>query len=383
MKYRILFAVTNDLIHDRRMFRICNTLAESGADVTLVGRKFRTSGGFNPERFKGKRLSCFFNKGLIFYAEYNVRLFFYLLFRPFDILCACDLDTALPVTLVSTLKKKKCVYDAHEYFTEVPELTGRSLVKAVWELIARITIPRFDLQYTVGEELALIMGKKYDVFFHVIRNIPFDAVPIPSTEVKTSKRNILFYQGALNIGRGLEALLEAMKHLPDWECKIAGEGDITDKLKTLAKEYDISDRVKFLGWIHSKDLPSLMHESKLGINLREAGSLNDYYSLPNKFFDFIHAGLPSINMKYPEYERVCTMYPCALLIDHVSVEEILPAINRIETEAGLYESMVNACRQASMKFTWEKEGRKLVLLYEQLVPGNGEKGTRTNGNHTQ
>src|SRR6187549_3606848 len=98
-KKRIVFAVTNDLTYDRRMFRICTALAQAGMDVLLVGRRRRNSLIFKPAHFKAKRFSCFFNKGLLFYAEYNIRLFFVLLSTPFEIACACDLDTALAIRL--------------------------------------------------------------------------------------------------------------------------------------------------------------------------------------------------------------------------------------------------------------------------------------------
>ncbi len=364
---RIIFTVTNDLTFDRRMFRICTTLAEADAEVILVGRKLKESLSFVPAKFKTKRLNCFFRKGPLFYAEYNVRLFIYLLTTQFDIACACDLDTALAVRLASAMKGKIAVYDAHEYFTEVPELTGRPVIRNFWDFIAKVTIPGFDLRYTVGEELAALMGKKYDSLFHVIRNIPSENQRNSEPKKIENLQNILLYQGALNLGRGLEATLEAMKNLPQWEFWLAGEGDIADRLKSLAKQYGIENRIKFLGWIFSYDLPALMQNAKLGINLREAGSLNDYYSLPNKFFDFIHAGLPSINMNYPEYARVCAAFPCAILIDKVSSGEIVKAIHDIENNPGEYNKMVEACHFASLEFTWLHESNKLISLYNEVI----------------
>ncbi len=364
---RIIFTVTNDLTYDRRMFRICSTLAEAGAEVTLVGRRLRKSIAFNPGLFKTKRIKCFFHKGSLFYAEYNFRLFFYLLLARFDVVCACDLDTALPVRLSSAMKGKIAVYDAHEFFTEVPELAGRSFIRGIWEFIGKITIPGFDLRYTVGEELAALMGKKYNTPFSVIRNIPSSTQSIPHEHTDEEKSNILLYQGALNVGRGLEAILEAIQNLPFWELWLAGEGDITNKLKELAVKYGIEHRVKFLGWVFSHDLPALMNQAKLGINLREAGSLNDYYSLPNKFFDFIHAGLPAINMNYPEYKRVCSQFPCSFLIDHVSAKEIENAIHRIENNPDEYSRMTQACHNASLEFTWVHESNKLLSLYNEVI----------------
>lgn len=364
---RIVFAVTNDLTYDRRMFRICATLAESGAVVTLIGRRFRDSDDFTPGLFQGKRLKCFFNRGPLFYAEYNLRLFFFLLFTHFDIACACDLDTALPVRMAAGMKAKLTVYDAHEYFTEVPELIGRNFIKKIWDGIGLMTIPGFDLRYTVGEELATIMSKRYKAFFHVIRNIPSYVQHKDDTNRERTTDKILLYQGALNVGRGLEASVQAMTELPEWEFWMAGEGDITSNLRQLAKTLQIDDRVKFLGWVYSHDLPALMEKARIGINLREEGSLNDYYSLPNKFFDFIHAGLPSINMRYPEYVRICERFPCAILIDEVSPSVIAEAVRSLDQNEALYKVMVDVCHDAAMEFSWIHEGNKLITLYNDLL----------------
>src|SRR5690349_23720483 len=154
------------------MYRICNTLAEAGFDVTLIGRNLPSSEPFPAKKFKGVRLTCWFHKGLLFYAEYNIRLFFWLLMHKYSIACACDLDTALPVRFASWIKRRKTVYDAHEYFTEVPEITSRPFIKSIWSGIANVTIRGFDLRYTVGSCLAKLMGEKYKVPFDVIRNIP-------------------------------------------------------------------------------------------------------------------------------------------------------------------------------------------------------------------
>lgn len=363
---QIICTVTNDLTYDRRMARICTTLAEASADVTLVGRHLSSSIPFSPGSFKGKRLRCFFNKGFLFYAEYNTRLLWYLLFAKYDIACACDLDTALPVRLAGWLRRKKTVYDAHEYFTEVPEIVNRPLHKAIWAWIANRTIKGFDLRYTVGHHLAKIMSEKYSVPFDVIRNIPSFRQTQSKEDGISNSQKILLYQGAINVGRGLEEIIRTMLSLAEWEFWLAGEGDITEELQQLARQLKVEDRVKLLGWVAPEDLPGLMRKATIGINLREAGSMNDYYSLPNKFFDFIHARLPSIHMNYPEYREVIDQYPCALLIEEVSQMEIATALQKLNSDTELTEKMKAACASASAAFTWEREGEKLISLYRQL-----------------
>jgi hypothetical protein len=110
---KIVFTVTTDLTYDQRMIRICTSLANAGYDVMLVGRKMKASLPLTVQPFKQKRLFCFFEKGKLFYAEYNIRLFFYLLFKQMDCISAIDLDSILPCYFISRIKKITRVYDAH------------------------------------------------------------------------------------------------------------------------------------------------------------------------------------------------------------------------------------------------------------------------------
>ena len=148
---RILFTVTNDLTCDQRMQRICASLSGDGYEVVLAGRRLGSSGPLLPFPFRQKRIFCIFTAGFLFYAEYNIRLFFWLLFQKADILCAIDLDTILPVFLVSGLLQKTRVYDAHELFTEQKEIITRPLIHRCWLGIEKFLVPRFLNGYTVND----------------------------------------------------------------------------------------------------------------------------------------------------------------------------------------------------------------------------------------
>ena len=102
---KIYFTVTTDLTYDQRMIRICSSLAVAGYQVVLVGRKLKSSLPLVEKPYSTKRILCFFEKGKLFYAEYNIRLFFFLLFKKMDCICAIDLDTILPCYYISVVKK--------------------------------------------------------------------------------------------------------------------------------------------------------------------------------------------------------------------------------------------------------------------------------------
>ena len=187
---RLVFTVTNDLSYDQRMQRICTSLATAGYNVLLVGRKMKNSVELKQEAFQQKRLNCFFNKGFLFYAEYNLRLFFFLLFIKMNAVCAIDLDTVFPCYFVSVLRRKKRVYDAHELFTEMKEVITRSSVKKIWLNIEKYAVPKFKYGYTVSYSIADEFKKRYNVAYGIIRNLPYKK-NLYSTTLKHQTKNFI------------------------------------------------------------------------------------------------------------------------------------------------------------------------------------------------
>ena len=280
----IFFTVTNDLSYDQRMQRICGTLASNGHEVTLVGRILSGSIPLEDKPYKQLRLKCIFQKGFVFYAEYNLRLFCFLLFAQYDVVCSIDLDSLPAGCLATLIRRKKRVFDAHEYFTEVPEVVNRPFVRAFWGMVAKLYLPFYRHAYTVGPALARIFETKYRIKFAVVRNVPLLMENRPNNSDPSDKK-IILYQGALNEGSGIEAMLEAMQHLDKIEFVLAGEGDLSLLLREKTKKLGLTDRVVFLGYVKPSELKALTSQAWLGLNLLENRGLSYFYSRdwPSKF----------------------------------------------------------------------------------------------------
>ncbi len=368
MKNRIFFTVTNDLTYDQRMIRICGSLAAAGYSVRLIGRKQASSIPLLQRDFQQVRLPCFFQKGISFYAEYNIRLFFYLLFHTADIYCAIDLDTILPNLLVSRIKGKQRVYDAHEYFTEVPEVVRRPTVKRFWEKIAHWSIPQFKHCYTVASELGHLMTEAYGPIFKVIRN-----VPIPSERVARPQLDqtfTLLYQGVLNEGRGLEVAIKAMKGLPGAQLWLAGEGDLSAALRSLVKQENLEGQVHFLGYLRPAALREITLQAHLGLNLLENKGLSYYYSLANKAFDYIQAGLPSVHMNFPAYLGLQHQYDVFCLLEELSVDALVSSVKYLQEDKSRYQQLQQNCLSARTKLNWKQEEKILLSFYQDIFDTN-------------
>ena len=364
-KKRIVCTVTNDLNFDQRMIRICTSLTYAGYEVLLIGRQVPQSIPLKKEPFQQKRFSCFFNRGKFFYLEYNVRLFFFLLFTKADGICAIDLDTLLAGFLASKLSGKKLVYDAHEYYTEVPELVHRTREKRIWEFVADWLIPKVKYAYTVCDSLAVIFKQKYGTPFEVIRNLPLQQTADVAVE-RIRRPAILLYQGALNDGRGIEQSIRLLTRLKNVELHLAGEGDLSADLRALTESLQLGERVKFLGRVSPEELKKRTPLATIGLNLLENKGLNYYYSLANKCFDYIQAELPAIHMNFPEYQKINAQYEVSVLIDDLSEENLGAAIEKLLGDSVLYDRLKKNCEQARGALIWENEAKKLIDFYDRV-----------------
>ncbi|MCX6352543.1 MAG: glycosyltransferase [Bacteroidetes bacterium] len=357
---KIVFTVINDLTYDQRMNRICGSLASAGYHVLLVGRKLEKSLPLQEKTFQQKRLKCLFNKGKLFYVEYNLRLFFFLFFYRADIYSAVDLDTIMPNLFAAKIKGKKLVYDAHEYFTEVPEVVHRPMVKKVWEWVARFAIPNADLCYTASQSIAKEFADIYHKSFDVIRNVPLLKEEIH----EENEEHFILYQGALNMGRGLEQLIITMKEIP-LKLVLAGEGDLSKKLRVLVKKNHLDDKVKFVGYVKPEELKALTQKAFIGYNLLENLGKSYYFSLANKFFDYMHAGVPSLCNNFPEYVAINTKYEVSVLTE-LNKESIVKAVIKLTEDKNLYQTLSKNCKLAALEFNWQREEKTLIQLYYDL-----------------
>ncbi len=360
--HHIYFTVTNDLTYDQRMHRICSSLSENGYNVTLVGRKLNNSIPISNRSYDQKRIKCIFNSGFLFYAEYNLRLFFFLLFKKMDAICAIDLDTILPCLLISKIKSIPRIYDAHEYFTEMKEVRTRPLIHKFWSFIERVTVPHFKHAYTVSDGLAEAFKKKYDIHFRTVRNLP---VLHPIQNIKVANP-YLFFGGAVNEARGLEYLIPAMRQI---NCKliIVGDGNYMATLKDDVKNFGVTDKIDIKGMLPPSELRIYAEKATLGIGLAEKEGINQYWALSNKFSEYIHAGLPQITMNYPEYEKINKRFKVAVLIDNLDEVQIASQINKLLLNETLLKQMRDNCLKAREIYNWQTEEKELLSLYKTII----------------
>jgi glycosyltransferase involved in cell wall biosynthesis len=356
----IIIAVTNDLVTDRRVAKVAETLHNAGHSITLVGRILPTGSPIN-RVYKTKRFNLLFNKGALFYANYNIRLFFYLIFKKFDIIISNDLDTLLASYIASKIKNKNIIYDSHEYFTEVPELINRKFQQRIWLLIEKLILPKLKYTYTVSQSIADEYNKKYGTDFKVIRNLPNKTQP-----AGIEKQKVIIYQGALNIGRGIEFMIETMQYLSDYKLWIAGTGDIDNSLKKLANNLNLNNKVVFLGRLTPEKLYNYTCKAMLGLSLEEDLGKNYRFALPNKLFDYIQARIPVLVSDLPEMKKIVNEYNTGEILQSRKPADVALQIKNMLDNKSKYNNFIQNCNIAAEQLCWENEKKILLKIINNI-----------------
>ncbi len=366
---KVVLSVTNDLYTDPRVDKVCNFLTRNGFDVTLVGRRYGDSATLAPRAYKTHRLRLLFRKGAFFYAEYNIRLFFYLLFHHFDLFVANDLDTLLPNFLISKLKRKRLVYDSHEYFCGELSIADRPFVKRVWKSIERFCFPKLKDVITVSQSIVDQYEQEYGIRPHLVRNIPPKATP-PVTETRVSlqlpeDKTIIILQGnGINEGRGGEELVEAMPFVDDRAMLlVVGNGTVIPQLKNRVKELQLEHRVRFVPRMTPEMLFNYTYLADIGIALDRDLSMNLRFSLPNKLFEYIKAGTPVVVSNLVERARIVGQYRVGLIVEDFQAENIAEKINKLVNDKQLYNDLKANCKLAAEDLCWENEEKVLEEIY--------------------
>jgi len=367
----LIVSVTNDLTSDQRVHKICTTLQNMGFNILLIGRKLKNSKPLK-RNYQTLRMHLWFKKGFLFYANYNLALFFKLLFLKKNVLLANDLDTLLPNFLIHKIFNIPLVYDSHELFTEVPELTSRPRVKKVWQGIEKSIFPKLKQVCTVNQSIADIYANKYNIPVKVVRNIaPAFAYKSINKDfkdkIKGSKKMLILQGGGINIDRGAEEAVKMMQYLNNCILYIIGGGDVFETLKKLVVDLALADKVIIKDKIPYQELMQYTQIADLGLSLDKNTNLNYEYSLPNKVFDYIQSNTPLLVSNRIEVAKLVIDNNIGAVATSLNPKDLATQITQILSDKVMLKKWKNNLKTAAKTLTWENESKKIIKIYKGLV----------------
>lgn len=370
-KRKIITSVINNYQADQRVQKVCGSLQKFGFEVEVVATDLRGKPELNFP-YKVHILNMKRQSGMKMYVEFNIKLFRKLLkiTKKEDILLANDLDALLPNYIVSKIKGCELVFDSHEIFSEAPTLHNRPFRKKIWKSMETYMVPKIKRFYTVSKGYADWFENQYKIRPEIIMNVPLvkenpdKELKINLPEIKSDEK-ILIYQGVINFSRGIDKMIEAMQFLENAQLCIIGIGPKKAEFEKLTSDLNLDKKVKFLGQIPPSQLKLITPKADVGLSLEEDYGISYRYALPNKVFDYVHAGVPILGTYLPEIKHTIEEYTIGKTIENHEPQHIAELIQKM-LEEGKAPYQANL-KKAAEVFNWDHEEKKLEKIFSPLL----------------
>ena len=369
----IVMIVFGDLRFDYRVFREATTLQRAGHRISLVASAFSPEPlqgwddfavhAINVDRTRSLRLT---------YPTFWHRAYQLLISLDADAYHAHDLDTLWPAARAAKRRDVPLVYDSHEFWTEQSSLVDRSAIRTFWALLERRLIQRANRVIAVSPSIAKALEQRYGLEdIAVLRNLPHFKEPVDSDLIRTelqlaTDRPIVLYQGGFLTDNGLSEQIEAAAGFSKAALVLIGDGPNEGLLKTQVAQSGLENRVYFIPRVPFHQLHAYTCSADLGLCLIKGAGKSFYYSMPNKLFEYLIAGLPVLASNFPEMRSVVDATGAGEAVDPQDVTAIRDCVERLLADAELRQQYANAARQAARHYNWERESRHLTELYAAL-----------------
>jgi len=293
-----------------------------------------------------------------------------------DVVHAKDTDTLGSGVKVKQATGAKLIYSADELFPEMIVANRRFVTPvqlAYWRAVERRNVPIADATITVGEALAAELHARFGVEPVVLRSVPIlepvgDTTRLRRTVGLDERTVILFYQGLINVGRGLRKMIDIMPQVPDVHFVLQGSGQVLDEVLARSAASPASDRIHHIGHAPVHELTEWAAGADIGDLVIENVSLNNYLAAPNKLYQYMMAGIPTLASDFPEMASTLAEGPAGVVVDPDDSRAVVSALRDLAADPAKRQRMgASARRLAETRYNWDVEKLKLLELYDRLA----------------
>ncbi|MBW3613502.1 MAG: glycosyltransferase family 4 protein, partial [Chloroflexi bacterium] len=380
----VVMRVRNAYTHDSRVEKEARTLVTAGHRVTVVADGAVGLPG-TEDRPGGERVIRVERRGLrlagLRFVVHELRLLRRLVALRPDVLHAHDSNALLPVALAARRCRVPFVYDAHDLWLGRPRRErGRlsfALHQAWYGLVERVLIPRAAATITVSPPIVEHLRDRYGLArVALVPNYPeLEPAPVtlrtlgslPGGDRIAPDRPIVLYLGGLMGGRGLETLVDAIARTDGPQLVLLGDGLLADPLRARAANLGIGDRVHLLPPVPPAEVIGVAASADLGVSPIPPSCLNYRYSLPNKLFQYLAAGLPVVASDFPQVRDVVEGSRCGVVADPTSAAAMAGAIESVLADPVEARAMGERGRRAvAERYHWGVAAERLLEVYSAL-----------------
>ncbi|MHC3000578.1 hypothetical protein OB08_16050 [Microbacterium sp. HJ5] len=378
---------------DRRVWQEATSLADAGADVTVVCPSDQRHPvgdfvieGVTVQRYEAPREA----KGLLgYFDEYGVSLrrmadvFERLrISRPFDIVHFCNPPDLL--YLVAKRAKRKdgsvLVFDQHDLG---PELVAAKrmplpwLVAGVARFFERRTYAWADHVISTNDsyrDIAMRRGRFSGEDVTVVRSGPhrsWAAYRPTGEDWHRGRRFLLGYVGVMGRQEGIEYLIDAVKILVaerhmDVHLALIGSGPDRDRLEGLARRGGVADRIEFHGRVPDGQMKSILADADVCVNPDEVNAMNDLSTM-NKIIEYMALGRAIV--QFDVREGRYSAGDASVYADRDNdARSFAHAVERVLKDPELARAMGDAGRTRFEEvLCWEIQAERLISAYSRLT----------------
>ncbi|PTG89346.1 capsular biosynthesis protein [Staphylococcus chromogenes] len=364
---KILNIVSSNVVQDPRVSKQIETIKELTNDYLIIGKNNNRA---TKERLKkvdyhlklfGKNID---DSKMSIKILNRIKFAFKVVkeihrYQP-DVIHANDFDVMFMVYF-SGYKKANIIYDAHEIYAKSSNINKVKMISSLVQKIERYLVKKVSGFITVSHAAqGYYQTMKYPKIPEVVTNVPL------KKQIDLEKnKHIHFevvYQGQIVANRGYDEFLLAAQIEKETQFVIRGFGPIENHLKTLKSQNHIQNCI-FDEAVEVSELVPKLTESHVGVVLTKPVSINYEYTVSNKIFECIHAGLPVILSPVKEHQYLNDKYEFGIVIDEVTPEHIAQAVHTLRTDQKLYQKLRKNAIEAANELNWQKESEKLKELY--------------------
>ena len=367
-------ALFGDLRFDYRVFREATSLRQAGHHVSIVCSVFHSSPIEGWEEFDIYPIPIDRSRSLrLLYPTFWRQARQHLLSLKADAYHAHDLDTLLPASQAARRHDVPLIYDSHELWTEQSSLVERPLIRSFWRVLEKRLIGRVHQTISVSPSIAQILEQRYNLDHAVVllRNLPLYRDYEPSDQIQTrlgltADQPIILYQGGFLTDNGLAEQIQAMRGVDHAVLVLLGDGPTQDALKSQVIKAGLEHKVYFIPRVPFTHLHRYSCSATIGLCLIKGSGQSFYFSLPNKLFEYMMAGLPVLASDFPDMRTVIAQTGAGTLADPHDIAAIRDQLNAMLADPQGLKQAHQAALKAAQQYNWELEAPKLIQLYAAL-----------------
>lgn len=292
-----------------------------------------------------------------------------------DVIHAHDLQTLPAAAKLATRLGATLVYDSHELATHVstrPPLPMRLWMK--WK--ERRSIPHAARVITVSSGIAEHLERRYGLASPVatiFNSPPTITGRSTSSDVRadlglSESVPLALYVGALTANRGLEQTVDALGLLPEFHLACVGprRADWEMDMHARAKAGGFDHRIHFMDPVPIEELTGYLSTADVGVIAIQNISLSYWFTMPNKLFETVLAGVPVVVADLPHLRDFAREHAVGVVADEKDPASLAKAIREVMSRPELRPTGERLERLRE-EFGWEAQARRLVALYDELV----------------